>query len=112
MKLGVLLAGSILLGAHSASAKAGGSRGGQTLQYPSSQSMTCAALIAQVDAHGQADFVDGSFLGFPNVRTVYSRRVYPDGNCPFDQLYAPITLKTLDNPHCYAGFQCLPGSSN
>lgn len=72
---------------------------------PSTRTMTCDAAVAYVAARGEADLLDGQFLGMDNwvrVRSLSGRST----RCGLREEFRRVYVTTIDSNSCLVGFYC------
>lgn len=69
-------------------------------ERPNSLTLNCAVLTDMVSERGSAVIATGSSLF---DRYVANRRF-----CDASQTIQPARLPTLDQPHCFLGYRCIP----
>lgn len=73
---------------------------------PSTRTMTCDAAVAYVTARGEADLIDGQFLGMDNWVRVKSFSGRP-ASCGPREEFRRARVTTIDSNSCLVGFYCV-----
>jgi hypothetical protein len=67
-------------------------------ERPYAPRLTCAAVAGLVTRSGSVVIGTGPFT--------YDRAVSSGGQCPIEQIEAPLWIATADNPQCFVGYRC------